>query len=72
MGEREKQIQIKKSIFTKVFYTAITLVDEVEQGNIIVTDEIYNNLLEIQNEFSGKVGAMKAREEYTKNLMEKK
>lgn len=72
LNVQEKQIQIKKSIFTKIFYTSIVLIDEIEDGNIVVDDAMYCNLLEIREEFSSKVKAIKAREEYSKRLLENK
>lgn len=67
----EKQVQIKKSTFTKIFYTVMKIINDAEQNIIVLDEEILKNLIEIQDDFSNKVMAMQEREEYTNNLLNK-
>jgi hypothetical protein len=69
---KQDNVQIKSSTFTKMFYLSCILPAMHEQGDIVLTEQIYNDLLLVQDDLVAKMDAIKARQEYTQKLKDKK
>lgn len=55
-----------------MFFLSCILPAMHEQGEIVLTEQIYNDLLLVQDDLVAKMDAIKAREEYMKKLKDKK